>query len=96
MKSINRENALTLFEDKVGYGPQGDKFIDHFTGQTVYFFHLTKIAGDKEMRALYNESSLVFEDFFKYQINKRAPIKMEQIPLMFVFVDTPLMFERCM
>lgn len=38
--------------------------LDNLCGETVHVFHLAKIAADRELRALYQQSDLQFEDLY--------------------------------
>ena len=61
--------------------------------ETVHLWHLTKISGDREIRAIYKEAQIDFEDYFTLKV-KNGPYKPMHLPYLFIFMDTPLMFER--
>lgn len=51
---MDRDTARNLLVDK--YCPEsaeGSQLIDNFTGQEVNFYHLSKVAANKEIRALF-------------------------------------------
>ena len=58
----------------------------------MHIFHLTKIAGDKEVRELFRQSDLQFEDLWM-PTKWPAPLKPIQIPYLFFFLDTERTFE---
>ena len=71
---------------------QDMRLIDFLKEQQTHVFHLTKIAADREIRCLFKDSSLTFEDFFELQISE-PPFKPKHLPYMFMFMDNAAMYE---
>jgi len=78
------------------------KYVDHcepvvdvLVSAPVNVFHLAKIAGDREMRALFHQSDLEYEDLFCPTMWP-LPYKPHQIPYLFFFMDTERSFELCL
>ena len=61
----------------------------------VHCFHLAKVAGDREVRELFRQSDLQFEDLVCLS-DWQPPFKPGQIPFLFFFMDTERAFELCM
>lgn len=58
----------------------------------MHCFHLAKIAGDREIRELYRQSDLQYEDLL-YTSEWSPPLKPIQIPYIFFFMDTERTYE---
>ena len=65
---------------------------ENFKDMPVHCFHLAKIAGDREIRELYRQSDLQFEDMICFT-EWNPPLKPIQIPYLFFFMDTERTFE---
>lgn len=58
-------------------------------------WHVTKISGDRELRELYKEASLEYEDLFTMKV-KATPFKPIHVPFLFLLMDTPYKFENAL
>jgi len=55
-KQLEQETANNLFAGKytcMGMGSDGSRLLSYLASKEVHIFHLTKIAADRELRALY-------------------------------------------
>lgn len=55
-KQLDQETANNLFAGKytcMGMGSDGSRLLSYLASKEVHIFHLTKIAADRELRALY-------------------------------------------
>lgn len=54
-KTLTYEQALDLLGDKFGESQMEDgiKLIKNFSNREITFFHLSKLAADREVRAIY-------------------------------------------
>ncbi|CDW75782.1 UNKNOWN [Stylonychia lemnae] len=86
--SINPDQKINKFYEK-----QSDRLTDLLCGSQVHVFHICKIAGDREIRELFRDSQIEYDDLLKYKL-KATPFKPNQFPLLFLFMDTPVMFEE--
>ena len=90
-KEIKDFQAEDLFAAK--YGPDDARLIlENFSDQPVHCFHLAKIAGDREIRELYRQSDLQFEDMIYFK-EWNPPLKPIEIPYLFFFMDKERTFE---
>eukprot|EP00347_Sterkiella_histriomuscorum_P005365 403356888 len=88
MQTMNQSERLLKT-----YGNQTDRLTDLLSDTQVHMFHICKIAGDREIRQLYKDSQVEYTDLFKMKL-KTTPFRVNQFPLLFIFMDTPLMFEE--
>jgi len=61
-------------------------------GSQIGLWHLTKISGDREIRELFREAQIELEDIFRLRARK-TPFKPLHFPFIFIFMDSPYMFE---
>lgn len=91
--NMTQEVADDMFADKFGFDfLDGYKIMELMDKEDVHLFHLTKIAADREVRELYKESDLQFEDLI-YATEWAKPLKPTQIPYLFFFLDSERTFE---
>ena len=86
--------ATDLIGEKFGY-EDGQPLIENLRQNEVHCFHLAKLAGDREMRELFRQSDLQYEDLV-YPTNWGIPLKPVQIPYLFFFMDTERSYELCL
>ena len=75
----------------------GPKLIAAFAHREVHLYHLSKIAADREARALFARAGPVLEDHvYASPIVTEAtgPLLPETLPFLFLYMDTDAMFER--
>lgn len=82
-----------VFKNKLANNEVDQRLMELLTDQTVHMWHLTKISADREIRATYKDAQIDYEDYFKVKV-KKGPFKPLHLPYVFIFMDTPTMFER--
>lgn len=87
--------ANDLIGSKFGYDNDGAELINIAKREVVHCFHLAKLAGDREIRELYRQSDLQYEDLI-YATNWGNQFKPIQIPYLFYFMDTERTYELCL
>lgn len=98
-RTLSAEEARRLLEDRFGQEvmPDGPKLIRAFAHRDVHVFHLSKIAADREARALFARAAPVLEDILypsPVVSAARGPLLPECLPFLFLFMDSGTMFER--
>ena len=53
IQTLNREQATLLLEDKYATDPEGNQLIEAFVDKEVNIYHLSKVAANKEVRAIF-------------------------------------------
>jgi hypothetical protein len=71
----------------------GEKLVEFLGDTQVYMWHLGKISGDREIRQLFKDSQIEYEDLFQLKI-RNTPFKPSHFPYLFLFMDSPSMFEQ--
>lgn len=94
-RELEEQYWFDLFQHKLGAALDLAPVLDNLRGAPVHIFHLAKIAADREIRAMYQQSDLQFEDLYCVT-NWPAPFKPMQIPHLFFFMDTERTFELCL
>ena len=100
--TLSDEDSANLFKEKVGdisvdhstsYSfTNGEKLSKFLGGSQVHMWHLTKLSGDREVRAIFNDGQIDLEDVFSLKI-RSTPFKPIHFPYIFLFMDSPYMFE---
>jgi hypothetical protein len=92
--------ASHLLGDKFGgAGTEGGpvkKLIGAFTGREVHLFHLSKVAADREARALFTRAGAVLEDHLYASTvvtEATGPLLPGCLPFLFLFMDSAAMLE---
>lgn len=78
---------------------QGPKLISAFAHREVHLFHLSKIAADREARALFARAGPVLEDHVYASpvvTEARGTLLPECLPFLFLYMDSDTMFERAL
>jgi hypothetical protein len=96
---LSHDDAQRLLEDKFGEEAmaEGPKLIRAFAHRDVHLFHLSKIAADREARALFAAAGPVLEDHVypsPVVTEARGPLLPECLPFLFLYMDPGTMFER--
>jgi hypothetical protein len=73
-------------------GASGAKLGKFLAGSALWAWHLTKIAAEREVRQLFHDAQLELDDVFMAKV-KSTPFKPAHLPFLFVFMDSPHMFE---
>ena len=98
VRVLSPEQAEHLFEDKYGGGESaGRKLIDGLANTEVHIYHLTKLAGEREVRALFAQSDVILEDylFTSAEITQaRGSYLPNCLPYLFFYMDSGTMHER--
>jgi hypothetical protein len=66
--------------------------IKFMSNALVNMWHLSKISGDREIRQNFKDAQIELDDIFRLKV-KTTPFKPCHLPFIFVFMDTPFMFE---
>jgi hypothetical protein len=75
---------------------EGPRLIRAFTGREVHLFHLSKIAADREARALFARSGAVLEDHVYASTvvtEASSPLLPACLPFLFLYMDSDAMLE---
>ena len=83
-----------MFYDKYGEDSvECNKLYEMLDTHPVHIFHLTKVAADRECRALYIQSDMVLSDLNEAK-NLTRPLTPQHLPFMFFFMDMESSFEE--
>jgi len=96
---LDGDQAQRLLEDRFGARVlrDGPKLIRAFSNREVHLFHLSKVAADREARALYARAGPVLEDLLypsPIVTGASGPLLPEALPFLFLYMDSDTMFER--
>lgn len=80
----NRSNSYSF--------TNGEKLSKFLAGSSIHMWHLTKLSGDREARALFHEAQIELEDVFSLKV-RSTPFKTMHFSFLFFFMDSPYMFE---
>ena len=97
MVALKWQDLQDLFSSKLDLSRDAQErpIIDKLLVSDVHIFHLSKIAGDREMRERYRQSDLEFDDLLMATPFPK-PLKPSHIPYMFFFMDSERSFEACL
>ena len=95
---LRADEAERLLSDKFGGDTlaEGPRLIRAFTGREVHLFHLSKIAADREARALFARSGAVLEDHVYASTvvtEASSPLLPACLPFLFLYMDSDAMLE---
>ena len=97
---LRASEATRLLGDKFGDAGEEDgpakKLIGAFAGREVHLFHLSKVAADREARALFTRAGAVLEDHLYASTvvtEASGPLLPACLPFLFLFMDSAAMLE---
>ena len=73
----------------------GQHLVYNLRSEEVHCFHLAKLAADREVREMFRQSDLQFEDLLM-PTDFGTPLKPVDIPYLFFFMDTERTYELCL
>ena len=71
----------------------GERLAKLLENSEVDIFHLAKISGERELGQLYRDAQVEMEDVLQLRV-RSTPFRPSQLPLLFLFMDSPYMFEK--
>jgi len=100
-QTLDHDGATGLLEDR--FDPQsreGKRLIQCFTeAEEVHLYHLSKVAGDREVRAIFGQTEATVEDHLYPSgviTNAGGPLLPRCMPYLFLLMDSEVMFERAL
>ena len=105
--TLSEEEATELFKEKmigntsfslgdahnISYSSTGgEKMVKFITGSSLEVWHLSKVSGEREIRELFNDAQIELDDLFMHKV-RSTPFKPMHLPFLFLFMDSPYMFE---
>lgn len=87
LKQLDQEQVDLLLGNKFGFDSEdGYVVMENVVETPVHILHLSRVAGDREVRELFKQSDLQTEDLYRATMIQ-APFKPQHIPLLFFFMD---------
>ena len=101
---VNHESKLMSGEELADLiGDRFDVNFDHvleaMSAQKIHFYHLSKVAGEAELREIYEAADVHVQDLATVNAaikNHEGPLRPGHIPALFLNMDTEDMFERAL
>ena len=87
-----------LFKDKFNLKlPIVESLLKLLIKKPINIYHLTKIAGERELTAIFDLSEITIHDHLKvdpFVENHKGPFTAEHIPYLFIYADTEEMKQK--
>lgn len=97
--TLSAEEANSLLSDKYGNTEDGKRLIGRFENREVDMYHLTKLAGEREIRALFARSDVILEDYLFRNASiteAKGAFLPSSLPFLFFYMDSGIMHEKAM
>ena len=100
-QTLDQDGATELLEDRFDpQSPEGRRLIQRFKeAEEVHLYHLSKVAGDREVRAIFGQTEATVEDHLygsRVITNAGGSLLPRCMPYLFLLMDSEVMFERAM
>ena len=100
-RTLDQDGAEHLLEDRFDpQSPEGRRLIQNFReAEEVHLYHLSKVAGDREVRAIFGQTEATVEDHLsgsRVITNAGGSLLPRTMPYLFLLMDSEVMFDRAM